>query len=84
MTDLPTLRGRAIEAASQSLCLHHFTDGFCGGHRSDCELCSRLGAQVGVDVLRHIRPTLLRLLLSKGQLPLTVKDVVDLIDEAVG
>ncbi len=80
---LPTLRERAIQAARASLCVHHFTDGFCGGEKADCRHCQRLGAQVALDVLRRIRPTLKRLLTEAvATKPLTVDDVLILIDEA--
>lgn len=82
MSDAPTLLQRAEEGARRSLCLYRSTDGFCGGENPDCKRCGTLGAQIGRDVLRHIRPTMRRLLMEKGVL-LSVEDVLGIIDEAV-
>jgi len=42
-----TVRARAIDAIAETLCVCHFTDGFCGGRegdRPDCK-CRRLARE---------------------------------------
>jgi len=79
----PTVREQAEAAARHMLCICRYTDGFCDGRDPSCKSCGNFGSEIGVAVLRRIRPTLRRVLFERGVDALAVEMVMICLDEAV-